>query len=64
MKNELVYAVNEEGVYMQDMVMCLMMGVNKLPDGYEVGFMDGNTLNCTEKNLVLAKKGEGRNAHS
>jgi hypothetical protein len=69
---ELVYAVtpiiNDDGtegvLYMQDLIMCGILGLNKLPQGYEVGFLDGNTLNNTSANLVLQRIGEGRNAHS
>lgn len=62
-QQELVYAINDEGLYLQDLVMAAILGVDKLPEGFEVGFLDGDTLNCTRKNLVLTRKGEGRNAH-
>ena len=50
-----VYAVNEEtGEMLQDVIMCHILGVEKLPDGYHVEFVDGDTLNCQRENLYLA----------
>jgi len=48
-----VFAVNEDGALLQDVVMLAMLGVDKLPTGFRVGFIDGNTLNCRHSNLVL-----------
>jgi hypothetical protein len=48
--------------YMPDEMMCRILGINKLPSGYEVGFLDGDPVNNTRANLVLQRIGEGRNA--
>lgn len=52
-QKENVYAVNENGDMMQDLIMCMMLGVDKLPDGYMVEFVNGNTLDCRRANLRL-----------
>lgn len=52
-EKEPVYAVNEDGVMMQDLVMCMTLGVDKLPNGYMVEFINGNTLDCRRSNLRL-----------
>ncbi len=49
------YAVNENGDMMQDLVMCAILGVDKLPNGYMVAFVNGNTLDCRRSNLRLVK---------
>jgi hypothetical protein len=48
--------------YMPDEMMCRILGIKKLPVGYEVGFLDGDPFNNTRANLVLQRIGEGRNA--
>jgi hypothetical protein len=48
--------------YMPDEMMCRILGIDKLPAGYEVGFLDGDPFNNTPANLVLQRFGEGRNA--
>jgi hypothetical protein len=50
-----VYAVNENGEMMQDLIMCRILGVDKLPEGYMVEFVNGNTLDCRRANLRLVK---------
>jgi hypothetical protein len=52
---EALYAVNENGEMLQDLIMCDILGVDKLPDGFEVAFVNGNTLDCQRKNLRLVK---------
>jgi hypothetical protein len=47
-----VYAVNERGEYMQDLIMKTMLGTD-IPAGFKVGFKDGNTLNNLRANLML-----------
>ena len=53
-RDEVVYAVNENGDRLQDLIMMdILRGVDKLPDGFVVDFIDGNTLNCRRANLIL-----------
>jgi len=42
------YAVNENGDMLQDLIMCHKLGVGKLPEGYLVEFVNGNTLDCRD----------------
>lgn len=54
------YAVNENGDMMQDLVMCSILGVDRLPDGYMVEFVNGDTLDCRRSNLKLVSIYNGR----
>jgi hypothetical protein len=48
--------MNEAGM-LHDLIMCHIIGVDKLPDGFEVRFVNGDTLDCRRENLVLQRIG-------
>jgi len=49
-----VFAVNEEtGEMLQDVIMCHVLGVDKISEGYKVVFLNSNTLDCRRANLRL-----------
>jgi hypothetical protein len=50
---KIVYAMNKQGEYLHDLIMKNILGVQALPEGFEVAFKDGNTLNCQRSNLML-----------
>ena len=47
------HAVTEDGVLMQDIIMCGALGIKEIPKGCHVRHRDGNTLNNCRSNLEL-----------
>jgi SEC-C motif-containing protein len=47
------HAVTEDGVLMQDIIMCSVLGIKEIPKGCHVRHRDGNTLNNCDGNLEL-----------
>jgi hypothetical protein len=47
------HAINEDGVLMEDMIMCAVLGLKEIPKGYHVKHRNGNTLDNCRSNLEL-----------
>jgi hypothetical protein len=47
-----VYAVNAQGELLHEFIMKAVLGTD-IPEGFEVQFVDGDTLNCQRNNLML-----------
>jgi hypothetical protein len=52
------HLVNEDGVFMEDMIMCAVLGTKEIPKGHHVKHRDGNTLNNCRSNLELVSDSE------
>ena len=48
-----VYAVNEDGVTMQDFIVCGILGIERLPEECHVEFKNGDTLDNRRSNLMV-----------
>jgi len=47
------HAINEDGVLMENMIMCMIWDIKEIPRGHHVRHRDGNTLNNCRRNLEL-----------
>ena len=47
------HVVNENGILLEDLIMCGVLGIKKIPKGYHVRHRNGNTLDNRETNLDL-----------
>ena len=48
-----VHAISEDGVLMEDMIMCAVLGIKEIPKGFHVKHRNGNTLDNRRDNLEL-----------
>jgi HNH endonuclease len=49
------HVVNENGVLLEDLIMCSILGIKEIPKGFHVKHRNGNTLDNCSENLELVK---------